>query len=156
MAGEVERRGEPPPDGDGEPASAPLSDRRDGRLERGRVNSPPVPDCPKLPQIVDGRGGHPLPQRQRRRGALRHRRARVEPHAAHGGPLPQDDEREAHQPERDQVSPERCRPPPPVVVRGASTPPRGGNGRRRHSGDCRGRGAGGGGGGGGGGLQHRI
>jgi hypothetical protein len=154
VAGEVERRGEPPPGWHGEPAPAPLGDRRDGRLERGRVNRPPVPDRPELPQIVDGRGGRPVPQR--RHGALRHRRARVEPHAAHGGALPQEDEREAQQPEREQASPERGRGPPPVVVRGASTPPRGGNDRGggRPGGDCRGRGAGGGGGGGG--LQHRI
>lgn len=142
MAGEVERRGEPPPGWHGEPAPAPLGDRRDGRLERGRVNRPPVPDRPELPQIVDGRGGRPLPQR--RHSVLRHRRARVEPHATHGGALPQEDEREAQQPEREQASPERGRDPPLVVVRGASTPPRGGNDRPsdRPGGDCRGRGAG--------------
>jgi hypothetical protein len=136
--GEVERRGEPLPSWHGEPAPAPLSDRRDGRLERDRVNRPPIPDCPELPQVVDGRGGHPLPQR--RHGVLRHRRARVEPHATHGGALPQEDEREAQQPEREQASPEQGRGPPSVVVRGASTPPRGGN--DRPGGDCRGRDAG--------------
>jgi hypothetical protein len=93
---------------------------------------------PELPQIVDGRGGRPLPQR--RHDVLRHRRTRVEPHAAHGGALPQEDEREAQQLEREQASPEWGRGPPPVVVRGASTPPRGGN--DRPGGDCRGRGTG--------------
>lgn len=111
-------------------------------MARVRVNRPPVPDRPELPQIVDGRGGRPLPQR--RHSVLRHRRARVEPHATHGGALPQEDEREAQQPEREQASPERGRDPPLVVVRGASTPPRGGNDRPsdRPGGDCRGRGAG--------------